>query len=135
MVVAGIGGGSATAAEVPGDATRGQAVFTAKQCVRCHAVRGQLSVGPAIDELRRPEGAYELAGRFWNHAPAMFTTLRRDGIAWPEIAPAEMADLRMAEEARRMGVPYPRFTGEQMGNLVGLLRSTAKAPGQPTVRR
>jgi len=35
---------------------------------------------------------------------------------------------RMAEEARRMGVPYPRFTGEQMGNLVGLLRSTAKAP-------
>jgi hypothetical protein len=27
-----------------------------------------------------------------------------------------------------MGVPYPRFTGEEMGNLVGLLRSTAKSP-------
>jgi hypothetical protein len=34
----------------------------------------------------------------------------------------------MAEEARRMGVLYPRFTGEEMGNLVGLLRSTAKSP-------
>lgn len=64
LVVAGIGGGSATAAEAPGDATRGQAVFTARQCVRCHAVRGQPSVGPAIEELRRPQGAYELAGRF-----------------------------------------------------------------------
>ena len=187
--------GGARAAEAPGDATRGQAVFAAKQCVRCHASRGQPSVGPVVEELRRPQGAYELAGRFWNHAPAMFTSLRRDGIAWPELEPAEMADLmaylqadasrdpapnlaqglgllvrkgclkchryrgeggkiseeltqynpgyqspvawagavwkhapRMAEEARRMGVPYPRFTGEEMGNLVGLLRSTAKAP-------
>jgi len=195
LVAAGIGSGGATAADAPGDATRGQAIFGAKQCVRCHAVRGQPSVGPVIEELRRPQGAYELAGRFWNHAPAMFTTLRRDGIAWPEIEPAEMADLmaylqadvsrdpapdpfqghvllvskgclkchryrgeggkisdeltqnnpgyqspvawasavwkhapRMAEEARRMGVPYPRFTGEEMGNLVGLLRSTAKSP-------
>ena len=195
LVLAVIGGGRATAAEAPGDATRGQGVFTAKQCVRCHASRGQASAGPVIEELRRPQGAYELAGRFWNHTPAMFTTLRRDGIAWPEINPAEMADLmaylradpsrdpapdplrgrmllvgkgclkchryrneggkiaqelteynpgyqsavawasavwqhapRMAEEARRMGVLYPRFTGEEMGNLVGLLRSTAKAP-------
>ncbi len=190
-----IGGGRATAADAPGDPTRGQAVFVAKQCVRCHASRGQASVGPVIEELRRPQGAYELAGRFWNHAPAMFTALRRDGIAWPEIEPGEMADLmaylqadasrdpppdpfqghillvrkgclkchryrgeggkiseeltqynpgyqspvawadavwkhapRMAEEARRMGVSYPRFTGVEMGNLVGLLRSTAKSP-------
>lgn len=195
LVLAGMGAGIGAAAEAPGDAQRGQAVFTAKQCVRCHASRGQASVGPVIEDLRRPQGAYELAGRFWNHAPAMFTSLRRDGIAWPEIEPAEMADLmaylqadasrdpapdlfqghfllvrkgclkchryrgeggkiseeltqynpgyqspvawagavwkhapRMAEEARRMGVPYPRFTGEEMGNLVGLLRSTAKAP-------
>jgi mono/diheme cytochrome c family protein len=195
MVAAGIGSGRATAADAPGDATRGQAVFTAKRCVRCHAVRGQPSVGPVVEELRRLQGAYELAGRFWNHAPAMFTALRRDGIAWPEIEPAEMADLmaylqadasrdpppdpfqghillvskgclkchryqgeggkiseeltqynpgyqspvawagavwkhapRMAEEARRIGVSYPRFTGVEMGNLVGLLRSTAKSP-------
>jgi len=195
LALAGIGAGIGAAADAPGDAQRGQAVFAAKQCVRCHALRGQPSVGPVIEELRRPQGAYELAGRFWNHAPAMFTTLRSEGIAWPEIEPAEMADLmaylqadasrdpapdlfqghillvrkgclkchryrgeggkiseeltqynpgyqspvawagavwkhapRMAEEARRMGVPYPRFTGEEMGNLVGLLRSTAKAP-------
>ena len=195
LVLAGIGAGIGTAAEAPGDAERGQAVFAARQCVRCHAPRGQPSVGPVVEELRRPQGAYELAGRFWNHAPAMFATLMREGIAWPEISRGEMVDLmaylradpsrdpvpdlaqghillvgkgclkchryrgeggriaeeltrahpgyespvtwaaavwkhapRMAEEARRMGVPYPRFTGEEMGNLVGLLRSTAKSP-------
>lgn len=195
LVLAGIGAESAAAADNPGDAMRGQAVFTAKQCVRCHAVRGQPSVGPPLEELRRPQGAYELAGRFWNHAPAMFTTLRSEGIAWPEIGFAEMADLmaylqadpardpapdffqgqtllvrkgclkchryrgeggsvaielteayagyqstvawaaavwshapRMAEEARRMGLLYPRFSGEEMGNLVGLLRSSVRAP-------
>lgn len=195
LVLAGIGARVAPAAEAPGDAERGQAVFAARQCVRCHAPRGQPSVGPVVEELRRPQGAYELAGRFWNHAPAMFTTVMREGIAWPEISPAEMVDLmaylradpsrdpapdlaqghillvgkgclkchryrgeggriaeeltrahpgyespvtwaaavwkhapRMAEEAGRIGVPYPRFTGEEMGNLVGLLRSTAKSP-------
>lgn len=194
LVLVGIGARIGTAAEAPGDAARGQAVFATKQCVGCHASRGQPSGGPVVEELRRPQGAYELAGRFWNHAPAMFTSLRREGIAWPEIGPAEMADLmmylqadvsrdpapdlsqgqmllvskgclkchryrgeggriaeeltryhpgyesgvawagavwqhapRMAEEARRMGVSYPRFTGEEMGNLVGLLRSTAKS--------
>jgi cytochrome c551/c552 len=195
LVVAGVGAGIGAAAEATGDVQRGQAVFAAKQCVRCHAPRGQPSVGPPIEELRRPQGAYELAGRFWNHAPAMFTTLRSEGVTWPEINAAEMADLmaylradpardpapdpfqghillvrkgclkchryrgeggkiadeltdyhpgyqspvawagavwqhapRMAEEARRMGVSYPRFTGEEMGNLAGLLRSTAKSP-------
>jgi cytochrome c551/c552 len=188
-------GGARAGAEGPGDAERGRALFTAKQCARCHVPRGQPGTGPAVEELRRPQGAYELTGRFWNHSPAMFTTLTRDGIAWPEISTAEMADLmaylqatpardpppdlfqgqvalvrkgclkchsyrgeggwvgielteyhagyrsavgwaaavwkhapRMAEEARSRGMLYPRFSGAEMVNLVGLLRSTAKSP-------
>lgn len=181
--------------QVTGDLERGRAVFTANGCVRCHVPRGQAGVGPPLDEVRRPQGAYELAGRFWNHAPAMFTTLRGEGVVWPEISAAGMADLmaylqadssrdpapdlfrgqvllvrkeclkchrfrgeggwvgieltqyhagyqspvtwasavwkhapRMAEEARRMGVSYPRFTGQEMANLVGLLRRATKSP-------
>ena len=195
LALAVIASGIGFAAEAPGDPQRGQAVFQVKQCVRCHAARGQPSRGPVVEDLRRPQGAYELVGRFWNHAPAMFTTLRSEGVVWPEISVAEMADLmaylqadssrdpapdlaqghlllvrkgclkchsyrgeggriaeeltrpnpgyqspvawaaavwkhapRMAEEARRMGVLYPRFSGEEMGNLVGLLRSAAKSP-------
>jgi cytochrome c551/c552 len=182
-------------AQTTGDPARGRAVFEAKGCVRCHVPRGETGEGPPLEELRRPQGAYELAGRFWNHAPAMFTTLLGRGVAWPEIGEAEMADLmaylradpardpapslfrgqtilvrkgclkchrfrgeggwvglemtephpgyrspvawasavwqhapRMADEARRMGVSYPRFTGGEMTDLVGLLRSAAKAP-------
>lgn len=183
------------AAQAPGDAERGRTIFSAKQCVRCHAAAGQQLVGPPVEQLRRPQGAYELAGRLWNHAPAMFATLRQEGYAWPEISAAEMADLMaylladptrdpapdisrgqtlmlrkgclkchrfrgegglvaveltqprpgygsavlwaaaiwshapgMAEEAKRMGVLYPRFSGEEMGNLVGFLRSATKSP-------
>ena len=186
---------SPAAAQSPGAAERGRALFSAKQCVHCHAPRGQQGRGPAVEELKRPQGAFELAGRFWNHAPAMFTTLRQEGVAWPEITAAKMADLmaylqadpardptpdlyrgqallvrkeclkchrfrgegglvgveltqpqpgydspvvwaaaiwrhapRMAEEAKRMGVLYPRFSGEEMENLVGFLRSSAKLP-------
>lgn len=186
---------SPTASQESGDSERGRALFSARQCVHCHAPRGQQGQGPAVEELRRPQGAFELAGRFWNHAPAMFVTLRAEGVAWPEISAAEMADLmaylqadpardpapdlnrgqallvhkgclkchrflgeggligveltqpqpgysspvvwaaatwrhapRMAEEAKRMGVLYPRFSGDEMGNLVGFLRSSAKSP-------
>ncbi len=184
-----------SAAQSPGAAVRGGALFSTKQCVHCHAPRGQQGRGPAVEVLRRPQGAFELAGRFWNHAPAMFTTLRQEGVAWPEVTAAEMADLmaylqadpardptpdlhrgqallvrkeclkchrfrgegglvgveltlpqpgydspvvwaaaiwrhapRMAEEARRMGVLYSRFSGDEMGNLVGFLRSSTKLP-------
>ena len=181
-------------AQAPGDAERGRAVFSAKQCVRCHAAGAQQGGGPLVEQLRRPQGVYELAGRLWNHAPAMFVTLRQEGHAWPEISVTEMTDLmaylqadaardpapdisrgqallvrkgclkchrlrgeggmvgveltraragyesavvwaatiwshapRMAEEASRMGALYPRFSGEEMGNLVGFLRSSAKS--------
>lgn len=75
------------------EAARGEKVFTLKHCARCHRARGQESLGPPREELIRPQGAYELAGRIWNHAPAMFTVLGREGLAWPRISEDEMADL------------------------------------------
>ncbi|HET8578880.1 MAG TPA: hypothetical protein VFO18_17420 [Methylomirabilota bacterium] len=184
--------GTHAVAQGPGDAERGRRVFTGRQCGRCHLPRGQQGVGPLLEELRRPQGGLELAGRLWNHAPGMFMLLREGGAAWPEISVAEMADLmaylqatpardpapdlsrgevllvrkgclkchrfrgeggwvgieltkypgyeapvvwattvwnhapRMAEEAKRMAVLYPRFSGDEMGNLVGFLRSARK---------
>jgi mono/diheme cytochrome c family protein len=80
-------------AQSTGDAARGQEIFAAKQCARCHQPRPQAGVGPALETLRRPQGAYELAGRMWNHAPAMFTVLKVEGLEWPRLGVAEMADL------------------------------------------
>jgi cytochrome c2 len=80
-------------AQGPGVVERGQEVFAAKQCVRCHKPRPQEGVGPALETLRRPQGAWELAGRMWNHAPAMFTVLKVEGLEWPRLDAAEMGNL------------------------------------------
>jgi cytochrome c551/c552 len=187
------GGGAPTEAQAPPDGERGRAVFSAKECVRCHQPRGRPGVGPALEDVRRPQGAFELAGRLWNHAPAMFTTLKQEGLVWPQINATEMGDLMtylradpardaapdlfrgqvallrksclkchslrgdgariahdlstrgasydsaaswaarmwthtptMAAKAIEIGVLYPRFSGDEMLNLVGFLKSSVK---------
>lgn len=177
---------------VAGDPEAGRSVFSDKQCTRCHLPRGERGTGPALENIRRPQGEMELAGRLWNHLPAMFASVAGAGSEWPAISVAAMGDLmaylqadarrdpepdlvkgrmallrkgclkchslrreggpvkpdlaerrsdyesaatwaatmwthtpRMAEMASRQGVPYPRFSGDEMGNLVGFLRSTA----------
>ena len=183
------------ASAASGDQEAGRALFVDKQCVRCHRPRGEAGAGPALEELRRPQGEMELAGRLWNHVPDMAATLEQEGSAWPPISAAEMADLmkylladrsrdpepdiakgqvtllkkdclkchslrheggsvrpdlaepradyesaaawaatmwthapRMATMARQRGFSYPRFSGDEMANLIGLLRSASASP-------
>ena len=114
VVGAVLGAATAAAAEPPGDAGRGREAFTAKACARCHVPRGQTGVGPALEELRRPQGAYALAGRLWNHAPAMFTALRMENLRWPQISAAEMADLMAYLEADPARDPAPDLSRGQV---------------------
>ncbi|MBI2216907.1 MAG: c-type cytochrome [Candidatus Rokubacteria bacterium] len=86
VVAAGAAGG-------PGDASRGRQLFEVKQCARCHRGQGEPGGGPPIERLRRPQGAYELTGRFWSHVPQMFTALTQEGVPWPVISDDEVADL------------------------------------------
>lgn len=169
--------------------SRGREIFAAKACARCHLAGPQKGAGPPLADVRRPQGAYELAGRFWNHTPAMFTVLSQEGVEWPRFTVGQMADLmaylqadpardgapdlgrgqmtlvrkaclkchrfngeggqigpdltsrreelapparwaatiwghtpRMAVAALERGVMYPRFTSDEMNNLVGFLR-------------
>jgi cytochrome c2 len=87
-----LGGGEARG-QPAGDAARGEQVFAAKHCAHCHRSAAPKGAGPLLGEIRRPQGAYELSGRLWNHAPAMFTALTQEGLTWPVIGEAEMADL------------------------------------------
>jgi len=181
-----------TAAELRGAAERGRALFTSKECARCHKPRGERGLGPPLEELRRRQGILELAGRLWNHAPAMLGVFEYEKLEWPRLSTPEMADLvaylqadpardpapnlprgqvllvqrgclkchrlrgeggalgielttypggyefpvvwaasiwnhspRMAGQAAQIGVLYPRFTGEEMADLFGFLRSVA----------
>ncbi len=184
------------------DPEAGRAVFARKQCIRCHAPRGEPGAGPPLEELRQPQGAMEMAGRLWNHVPAMSAALLKGGLEWPEISVAEMTSLmaylladpmrdpvpdpakgyvalfkkqclkchsfrreggrvepdlanrrpdyesaaawastmwthtpRMAEIASRQQILFPRFSGDEMGNLLAFLRGgavTAPATGPGT---
>jgi cytochrome c551/c552 len=184
---------AAWAADAPGDADRGRALFEAKGCARCHRPRAQgPGMGLPLDEIRRPQGTYYLAGRLWNHAPAMFAAFEKEGLKWPDMTREQMADLmaylqadpardstpdrlrgqmvlvrkgclkchrlrgeggslaidlsayhggydsavvwattiwnhspRMAERAEQAGLLFPRFTDDEMGDLVEFLRRTA----------
>ena len=102
--------GGAARAEPAGDAARGEELFKAKLCARCHPPTEPTTAGPLLGELRRLQGAYELSGRLWNHAPGMFTVFVQEGLAWPVISETDMADLMayLNADAARDPTPDPR---------------------------
>lgn len=123
LALSALSGAGAAGAEPPGDPARGREIFAAKACARCHLPRGQDGVGPALEQLRRPQGAFALAGRLWNHAPAMFTVLKMADLQWPQISAAEMGDLMAYLEADPARDPAPDLT---KGQLMLLRKSCLK---------
>lgn len=118
-MLASLGAPATAPAQVPADG----ALFAAKECARCHRPGGHRAAGPPLEEVRRPQGAFELAGRLWNHAPAMFATFSQVGLPWPQISPAEMGGLMsylLADPARD---PAPDlFKGETILVRKGCLK-------------
>jgi hypothetical protein len=88
------------------DPAQGQVTLLRKRCLKCHSLRHE--GGPVQPDLgtHRPdyESAAAWAATMWTHTP------------------------RMAEMARRQGVPYPRFSGSEMANLLSYLRSATAPP-------
>ena len=74
---------------------RGARLFETQHCVRCHSVNGQ--GGSSAPDLGRRIGRNHtpavLAGTLWNHAPAMWAEMRRQGIAPPTLTAEDAADL------------------------------------------
>ena len=91
------------ARDTTADLLQGQIVLVRKGCLKCHRLRNE--GGAVAMELTGYHGGYESpvvwATTIWNHAP------------------------RMAEQARRLGLLYPRFAGDEMANPVAFLRSVA----------
>ncbi len=77
----------------PGSPKRGEALFTEKRCVQCHAVRGHGgTVGPDLG-FQLKGSLMRIAGAMWNHGPRMWATMADRGIAMPTLSPGEMSDL------------------------------------------
>ena len=87
--------GSAAAADIAGEAKRGEQVFRTQQCIRCHSVNGQGGTfGP--DLSRRIDRNYTpamMASLMWNHAPEMWSAMKREGLTLPQLSNEQAADL------------------------------------------
>ena len=78
----------------PGDPRRGERLFAEKGCGACHSARG-----PELAQWQRYASPILLAEGMWRHGPDM------------------------QERMARLGRPWPRFSGNEMADLVAYIRS------------
>ncbi len=76
-----------------GDASRGRRLFADKGCSRCHAVFGQAGIGPDLGRTELRGSVTQLAGRMWNHWPAMSEAMGVLGMDPPTFKDDELADV------------------------------------------
>ena len=94
-----------------GDPERGRRLFAAKGCTRCHGLfAGKGGIGPDLGRAELPGSVTQLAGRMWNHWPAM------------------------SEGMRAIGMTPPTFHGDELGDVFAFLFAS-RYDGQPTTRQ
>lgn len=85
---------SLTYVNTPGNAAKGREVFEAKTCVRCHdSTIGQRRAGPPIPTWNEVDDPLSWAERMWNHSNRVYTELSSEGVPWPKFSTEEMVDM------------------------------------------
>jgi cytochrome c2 len=82
--------------EPPGDAGRGRVVFVSKSCNQCHALVVTNGTGPGKPVPQWPAALTDPVlwiQNMWNHGGEMSRELQNKGIAWPRFTVQEMTDL------------------------------------------
>jgi mono/diheme cytochrome c family protein len=77
-----------------GNPERGARLFATKGCTRCHPIFGEgPEIGPDLGTVELRGSVTQLAGRMWNHWPAMSEAMGSLGMSPPTFAGEELADL------------------------------------------
>ncbi len=77
-----------------GDPGAGERLFAAKGCSRCHAVFGdEGEIGPDLGRMEFGGSVTQIAGRMWNHWPAMVEAMDMLEMRFPTFEEEELADL------------------------------------------
>jgi len=77
----------------PGNIERGARVFESKNCVVCHEHRRKETGAPDLTQATERYSPITIAAAVWRHGPSMLKATERQNLSWPELKPAEMADL------------------------------------------
>jgi mono/diheme cytochrome c family protein len=77
----------------PGNPVAGRNVFASKGCARCHGTNAWDKPGPDLARYRGKFSAIFLAQAMWNHGGEMAEVMRGTGVAWPKFSGDEMGDL------------------------------------------
>jgi len=77
----------------PGNPTAGRGVFAAKGCARCHAAGSWDKAGPDLSHYRGKFSPIFVAQAMWNHGGEMAKVMSGQGVPWPKLSGAEMGDL------------------------------------------
>jgi cytochrome c2 len=78
----------------PGDASRGEKIFSKNRCTQCHGLGGKRGTLMYIDLSKyRDSQAIEIVAGIWDHSIKMRGAIKEKGIAWPHFEQGEMADL------------------------------------------
>jgi cytochrome c2 len=78
----------------PGDPRAGEALFSAKRCIRCHSVGGKGGkVGPALDGFKQFASPLFLVRGMWSHGPQMTAKMATLDVTPPRFHGHELADI------------------------------------------
>jgi cytochrome c551/c552 len=77
----------------PGKAESGALLCHKKNCVVCHEQRRNQTSAPDLTMSTERYSPITMSAAVWRHGPEMFKTIERQKLSWPELKPAEMADL------------------------------------------
>jgi len=87
-----------------GDASRGRELFREKSCAQCHGATGDGTPnGPNLVTAAAPQTPFYWPATMWNQAPAIAQKVREAQLPWPRFAGDEMRDLVAFLHARAGG--------------------------------
>ncbi len=78
----------------PASPARGRQLFTTKKCDVCHGKPADFhKAGPSLAKYQNNFSAIYIAQAMWNHGAEMAGVMQSKGVPWPEFTGSEMGDL------------------------------------------
>lgn len=99
----------------PGEAGRGEHLFTKSGCHVCHLMESDQGGGMAVAKWNLA-GAADLLQGVWNHWPAMNAAMGRRRLVWPSVSAGQMRDLLAFAQSRFPNANPPQMKAGSIAN-------------------